>query len=160
MGKPNGSKRWAFMSKFVIPNLDNPEETYLTRWRIIQTPWFALYLHRMDGPDSRDTLHDHPWNFTSVVLKGGYVERRLNTHDMTVNDVHRVERINRMHTYDAHAISRLLRVPTWTLMFVGRRVRTWGYWQRATWHRWYWTPYDKHEHATEFDRAMAARNGS
>lgn len=160
MGKPNGSKRWAFMSKFVIPNLDNPTETYLTRWRIIQTPWFALYLHRMGGPDSRDTLHDHPWNFTSVVLRGGYVERRLNTHDLHVNDVHMVRRVNRMRTHDAHAISRLLRIPTWTLVCVGRRVRMWGYWEPMTWNHWRWTPYDKHKHAREFDEALAARNGS
>lgn len=56
----NRSPMWAFMERFVIPNLDDPSETYLTRWRIVQTPWFAIFLHRMDGPDSRPTLHDHP----------------------------------------------------------------------------------------------------
>jgi hypothetical protein len=49
------SVRWAFMEKFEVPNLDDPTETYLTRWRIIQTPLFAIYLHRFDGPDSRAT---------------------------------------------------------------------------------------------------------
>lgn len=152
------SKRWAFMERFEVPNLDRPEETYLWRLRIIQTPWFGVYLHRMDGPDSRWTLHDHPWSFVSFVLRGGYIERRLDPHDRSF---HRrlVQRVNVMRTHDAHAITRLLRIPTWTLVFVGARRRTWGYWERTLGDddRWAWTPFDKHHHASEFDAAMAAR---
>lgn len=163
----NRSPRWAFMERFEVPNLDNPTETYLSRLRIIQTPWFALYLHRMDGPDSRPTLHDHPWSFVSLVLRGGYVERRLDTHNMQVNEAHRVRWVNRMRTHDAHAITRLLRVPTWTFLFVGPRRRTWGYVEPAatsrdgvTYGPWTWTEFDKHRHTREFDRAMAVRRAS
>ena len=156
------------MERFEIPNLDHPEQTYLSRLRIVQTPWFALYLHRMDGPDSRPTLHDHPWNFVSLILRGGYVERRLDPATMRVTERHRVRWVNRVRTHDAHAITALLRVPTWTLLLVGPRRRTWGYWevddrdlgrQFAHRRRWTWTEFDKHPHAEEFDRAMAARRG-
>lgn len=152
------SPRWAFMERFEIPNLDDPSQTYLSRIRIVQTPWFALYLHRMDGPDSRPTLHDHPWNFLSVVLRGGYIERRLDPHTMLVDENHRVRRINRVRTHDAHAIKTLLRVPTWTLMLVGPRCRTWGYLEhRFNLNAWHWTEFNLHRHAGEFDRAMAQR---
>lgn len=155
----NRSARWAFMERFEVPDYDG-DGNYLTRWRIVQTPWFALYLHRFDGPDPRSTLHDHPWNFLAVVLRGGYVERRLNPQTMTVNESHRVRWVNRVRTHDAHAIMRLLRVPTWTLLLVGRRQRTWGYFEPEPhpWSDvWNWTEFSRHRHADEFDAAMARR---
>lgn len=167
------SARWAFMDTFIIPNLDKPSETYLTRLRIIQTPLFGIYLHRMDGPDSRPTLHCHPWNFRSFVLRGGYIERRLDPHTLKVNDHHTIRRYNRVRAFESHSIRTLLRVPTWTLVFVGRRVRTWGYWepeglvvtntpkgpQLQDGVAWKWTEFDKHFHQQEFDAAMEDRNG-
>lgn len=151
--------QWAFLDRFEVPDYDHPERNYLTRWRIVQTPWFGLYLHRLDGPDPRATLHDHPWNFTSLVLRGGYVERRLDPSTLDVDEGREVRWVNRLRTHDAHAIVRLLRVPTWTLLFVGARRRTWGYLDgpMSDDRRWRWTPFDTHRHAHEFDRAMARR---
>lgn len=152
------SARWAFMEKFVIPSFDD-DSIYLTRWRIVQTPWAALYLHRLTAPDSRPTLHDHPWKFLAVVLRGGYVERRLNPTTMTVTEAHRVRWVNHMRTHDAHAILTLTRNPTWTLLFVGKRERTWGYWEpiRGNEGEWRWTQFDRHPYASEFDAAMERR---
>ena len=159
------SPRWAFMETFKVPQYDGDDD-YLTRLRIVQTPWFGLYLHRFDGPDPRPTLHDHPWPFLSFVLRGGYVERRLNTLTMKVDENHRVRFVNRMPTHGAHSIMRLTRTPTWTFMVVGRRVRTWGYWEQNWGHwedaeprpgHWRWTEFDKHLHASEFDAALARR---
>lgn len=163
MSKPQSqrSSRWAFMERFEVPDLDHPERTYLSRLRIVQTPWCALYLHRMDTPDSRPTLHDHPWSFVSFVLRGGYVEQRLNLKTRAVERKHR-RRLNVMRRDDAHYIERLDRTPTWTLLFVGARRRTWGYWRARFDHRasWTWTPFDTDFHAEEFDAAMAAREAT
>ena len=160
------SARWAFMERFEVPDYDS-DGNYLTRLRIVQTPWFGIYLHRFDAPDPRPTLHDHPWPFVSFVLRGGYVERRLDPMTREVNERHRVSFVNRMRTHDAHAIVHLFRVPTWTLMLVGRRVRTWGYLEpihaRMTapqLDQWVWTEFDKHRHQEEFDAAMARRKGA
>lgn len=154
------SPRWAFMERFEVPDYDQPERNYLTRWRIVQTPWFGIYLHRMDGPDPRTTVHDHPWSFLSIVLRGGYTEireawsppvndgpwrRNVQLHaDITRGQYRRAERL--------HSIERLHRTPTWTLLFVGRRRRDWGYVDADG-----WTRFDRHRHAVEFDAAMAAR---
>ena len=149
---------WAFMERFEIPSFDD-DGLYLTRWRIVQTPWCALYLHRLTAPDSRPTLHDHPWNFLAVVLRGGYTERRLNPHTMTVDECHHVRRLNAIRASDFHAIVELDRRPTWTLCFVGPRVRTWGYLEPpVSGDIWHWTEFDKHPHAREFDAAMARRS--
>lgn len=158
-GKAQGQRgsAWAFMERFEIPFFDKPMENYLTRWRLIQTPWLSLYLHRFDHPDSRPTLHDHPWTFLSIVLRGGYIERRLNPNTLEVDEAHHVRWINRVRASDAHAILSLDRTPTWSLMLVGPRVRKWGYWERFSDGSWRWTEFDKHLHGLEFDEAMARR---
>jgi hypothetical protein len=153
------SKRWAFMERFEVPHFDNPDVNYLERLRIVATPWFAVYLHRLGTPDSRPTLHDHPWSFVSIILRGGYVEHRLNLHARTVERKHR-RHINIMRRDDAHSIESLDRTPTWTLLFVGRRRREWGYWRPivgSSRGAWSWTPFDRDVHADEFDRVLAER---
>jgi len=146
------------MKKFEVPDFDG-DGNYLTRWRILQTPWASLYLHRIDTPDSRPTLHDHPWSFIAFVLRGGYVERRLDPLKMQVNEHRVVRRINIMRRGDYHAIMRLLGKPTWTLLLVGSRRRTWGYLEPTAGDSWVWTEFDKHPHAAEYDAAMARRHG-
>lgn len=142
------SPRWALMEKFEVPDYDHPQRNYLTRWRLIQTPWAAVYLHRMDGPDPRATLHDHPWHFVSIILRGGYHERTPTTEARRWG----AGSVHRMRATDAHSIRGLFREPTWTLLLVGKRRREWGYIDDDG-----WTRFDLHPHAVEFDRAMAAR---
>lgn len=157
--KPLASRRspsWAFMERFEVPDYDT-DGNYLIRWRLIQTPWFGIMLHRFEGPDPRRTLHDHPWPFVSIVLRGGYIERRLDPVTMTVDETRLVRRANVARTGAAHAIVRLLRCPTWTLVFTGARRRTWGYWEPLDGESWSWTEFDKHPHNAEFIRALAAR---
>jgi hypothetical protein len=168
--------RWAFMERFEVPDYDNeddPDRNYLTRLRIIQTPWFGIYLHRFDAPDPRPTLHDHPWNFRSLVLRGGYVEadcystspgkvpagrndwgipvESLRTHGGWVRFTR--GKVNAKRAEGLHTIVELLRVPTWTLMLVGRRRRVWGYTDPDG----TWTAFDRHPNAVAFDAAMARR---
>lgn len=128
--------RWALMSSFDIPCTDphtKEMHLYLRRLRIIQTPWFGVYLHEMYAPDGDRDLHDHPWNFYTFILKGGYAERMREDgklpkfHDQTFLwprwSGHAVSKNN------AHRITNLLKVPTYTLVFVGRRTREWGFWR-------------------------------
>lgn len=158
----NRSARWAWMDRFEVPEYDG-DGTYLTRWRVIQTPWGGLYVHRFTGPDPRPTLHDHPWNFRSIVLRGGYVERRLDPITMEVDEDHVVRRTNRVKATHCHSIMRLLRVPTWTVMLVGPRRRTWGYLEPrlnrglVPHKEWVWTEFNKHRHNDEFVAALARR---
>lgn len=177
-GKPklasNRSPNWAFMQRFEVPNYDS-DGNYLTRWRVIQTPWFGVYVHRFDGPDPRPTLHDHPWDFTSVVLRGGYIEATaysdcdalpVNADKTGIPEsslrVHSAWQtfakgaINRKKASDAHTIVTLLRVPTWTLMFVGKRTRMWGYIEADG----TWIAFDQHPYNDEFLAALARRKAS
>jgi hypothetical protein len=164
--RPEGKgRRWGLLRKFEVPDLDEPLETYLTRYVIVRTPLFAIYVHRMDRPDSRAVLHDHPWDFISFVLRGGYWEMTdTDTRDQPGWKVkyRLVRRVNVKRATASHYIRHLVRVPTWTLLLTGPRRRTWGYWDRLNPQRrtdFIWVPFDQHPTiASEFDRAMSIRN--
>jgi hypothetical protein len=117
--------KWAFFKRF---DITDSRGVYLRRWRLIQTPLFAIYLHRIFLEDADREPHDHPWNFTSLVLRGGYIEHILRT-DTKVS----YSRLNprwsyhRMKTNAAHRIA-FVYPNTYTLVFAGRRTRDWYFW--------------------------------
>ena len=71
---PDTGPRWAFMKRTVIADPLDRTNIYLVRLRILETPWLACYLHSIRRPDSTRALHNHPWGFVSVLLRGGYTE--------------------------------------------------------------------------------------
>lgn len=122
------SPRWAFMQPFDI-RANGTDDIYLHRLRIIQTPLFALYLHKIMGPDIDRELHDHPWNFIPIILRGGYVqENEDGLYSSFSAGTYRYMKAER-----AHRIVRLYRIPTWTLCFVGHRRRDWGFYTDHGW---------------------------
>ncbi len=151
------SRRWAvWHHQFDLVRASDGER-YLSRWWLVKIPWGGIALHRMGAPDPRATLHDHPFAFVSLVLRGGYVERRRDPLTLAV-DEHRVVRRGRvMRRTDAHSIRELLRVPTWTLVLAGPHRRKWGFWEPRAWGatldgpamdhatHWRWTPHDQYD---------------
>ncbi|MUL47579.1 hypothetical protein FZI85_25020 [Mycobacterium sp. CBMA293] len=56
----------------VIGGSDDP---YLRRWYVIpRNPVLNVYIHQFLRSDDDRALHDHPWWFVSLILKGGYTE--------------------------------------------------------------------------------------
>jgi hypothetical protein len=105
---------------------------YLRRW-ILWLPFgFRLYLHKMVAPDYAIELHDHPWPFLTLVLRGGYEERYQSTDGVASRwNPPGMVRINRArHT---HAVSGLPNGTCWTLVLRGRRWRRWGFWTDCGW---------------------------
>lgn len=112
---------------------------YLTRWvlwgeRNAAVPRRNLYLHRFTRSDS-DTYHDHPWPFTSIILAGGYWEHTP-TGPGGLTDRKRwygPGRILRRPAQWKHWVEVPAGREVWTLLLVGRKVRSWGFWcARAT----------------------------
>lgn len=50
---------------------------YLHRWRLFGAGRFMARLHRVLDIDRTPFLHTHPFNYVSIVLRGGYDERVL-----------------------------------------------------------------------------------
>lgn len=48
---------------------------HFQRWRIVQTPWFSIYIHRIFREDEDQHCHSHPWSFVSFILNGSYTEK-------------------------------------------------------------------------------------
>ena len=119
--------RIKIVDKFVIRNRMRDDDTpYITRWRIFDSPWFGIFVHRMHRPDAQPVHHNHPWAFVSFILRGGYRESFIDPADGEVK-VRQIRWFNRKGLADAHYIVALDRLPTWTLVFVGRTRRKWGY---------------------------------
>jgi hypothetical protein len=49
------------------------ESTYLERLILLKSKWIRLFIHKFHRSDAED-LHDHPWDFISVILWRGYNE--------------------------------------------------------------------------------------
>lgn len=120
-----GRKRWALNERFVIGKPGNP---MLERWRVFSTPWFGLYVHRIYREDLDPVPHDHPWRFRSLVLAGGYTEE---VHERPGSGECRDISHGRLslHAFPLHRAHRITYVKprTVTLVLVGRKVRTWGF---------------------------------
>ena len=43
-------------------------EVYFRRWRIISTPLIKIYFHGIYKADEDAHLHNHPWNFISIIF--------------------------------------------------------------------------------------------
>lgn len=118
--------RWAVNKRFVIGTQDNP---MMVRWRLIQTPWFGIYVHFIHREDLDPVPHDHPWVFWRMVLRGGYVENYFENprHSFGYPQVIMPFRPLRFPTTHAHRIV-MVKPGTISLVVVGRKQRVWGFW--------------------------------
>lgn len=139
------SPRWAFMSKLRIPCSGGL--VYLVRLRIIDTPWFGVYLHDIREPDHDYDPHDHPWPFTSIILWGGYTERVYDLYhrfpdpeksmcsergaDLTWGLFSR----HKMGQWSAHRITSV-KPHSVSLILRGKRNGSWGFHTDEGWVEW------------------------
>lgn len=112
--------------------------SYLTRWNLVSTPWFRVYVHRIDGPDPDRAPHNHPTDWCCFVLWGGYTHVRvvvpatpMRTYTGTLwgypLPTERIRWWNYMTTDIYHRITDV-KPYTWTLCFSGPRKDTaWGF---------------------------------
>ena len=130
--------------RFVIGPESDP---YMTRWRLIETPWFGVFFHRILRDDADRHLHDHPWPFVSLILRGGYFEEQPVTTSVVLPGEDDQLRLiakawKRPLSIIWHAATDLHRIelrngrPAWTLVFIGRRCREWGFQTEEGWIDW------------------------
>lgn len=110
-------------------------ELHFRRWRVIETPWFNIYVHYIAKSDADRHSHSHPWNFITLILKGGYVTRitkyvadAAHFRMLPVSKyLHcKMGSVHRLEYTQFHKIK--LVKPTWTLVFTGKRLNeNWGY---------------------------------
>jgi len=105
---------------------------YITRLHLVKTPWFALMVHWINGPDREACCHDHPVTFLSIILRGGYRELRngkyisrswFNFIRASRKDIHKI-------------VAVIVDPPTVTFCLVGPKTRDWGFHTPDGWIPW------------------------
>jgi hypothetical protein len=125
-----------FIRKFFLTReiVSREGKVHFRRYRLLETPWFSVYIHNICESDLDLHMHDHPWDFTTILIKGGYKEytkdhpvgwyylpigrRTYDTPGMYMIH-HRAE--------DMHKIQLLDNKPAWSLFLCGPRRREFGY---------------------------------
>lgn len=137
--EPKPSK-FSFLKVFTV-KAQGSEEIYLWRLRIFETPWFGILLHKIMRPDPDRHMHDHPWPFFSFILRGAYAEQLVAepAWNKTPCKFDYGRRWWNSKKADAgHKITILeFGKPVWTLVFRGKRCRTWGFHTEDGWIPWH-----------------------
>lgn len=139
---------WLLARLFHYRDISHEGDLYLRRYFLrgfeTDSQWFLHYIPR---PDKDRTPHDHPWDFTSWVLAGGYTEHVacdwckdpeiepcdncpgwwpqkrlwLSRQSVSAEFTHRIDSV---------------KPGTWTLVHTGPKRRSWGFWTEAGFVGW------------------------
>lgn len=117
-------------------------DRYLERFYLLlknrKTFPFNIFFHIFLKSDPDGALHDHPWNYITVILKGGYWEivpvmymgkiDRADNGDMITERIWRGPgHIRRCMAESFHRIELEEGITPWTMFIPGIRRREWGF---------------------------------
>lgn len=115
------------------------DKPYLTRYTIFEFKNWQMCLHIFHRSDS-DEHHDHPWNFTSIILWRGYYEE---TPELRGNNDYSISRviIKRVYPFNIlrrkaehrHRVVLVNEKPAVSLVFMGKYKRMWGFFTSEGW---------------------------
>jgi hypothetical protein len=101
----------------------------LVRYRLLDTPWGSLNVHHFLRGDEDRELHDHPFAFATLILKGGYLEElpypRMRVIRWPGSILFRPAKWT--HRVD------LLGSGAWTLIAMTKKQREWGFHTAGGW---------------------------
>ena len=108
------------------------DEPYLTRYYLFlkERKWFPfnVFLHNFHKGDP-DDLHDHPWPFVTVIIKGGYWEH-LQTGERKWRGAGTIRFAG---SRECHRVELEPGTDVWTLFIPGPHVREWGFIDKGVW---------------------------
>ncbi len=98
-----------------------PECPYMERW-ILNFGVFTIRLHHWISSDDQRHLHDHPFWFVTMILKGAYVDISPTKSELLERGAIRFRKATHQHTVSVSPDE------CWTLLLTGREKREWGFW--------------------------------
>ena len=128
--------------RIVMDRVNN--EPYLERYYVFLKDRdnfpFNIFLHKFLKSDP-DDVHDHPWNYATFILKGGYWEwiPQFNSAGEKYNEIAKWRGPGSFRTANANSYHRIELDPTvetWTLFMPGRKKREWGFLTKGNWVQW------------------------
>ena len=120
------------------------DEPYLERYYLFLKERssfpFNIFLHKFLKSDP-DDVHDHPWPYATLILKGGYWEwiPEFNAAGEKIGEVRKWRgpghfRISSATSY--HRVELGNDVECWTLFMPGPKQREWGFLVQDQWVQW------------------------
>lgn len=129
-------------------------ERWLCWWQRPLTWLPCIYLHRFVASDADEELHNHPWQAASLIVAGGYVEERREPPGAEGGELQywgsdvisgirvpnawkvvartfRPWTVNYLHANTYHRV-RLLGDDCWSIIKIGEKVQSWGFWSPAS----------------------------
>jgi hypothetical protein len=123
--------------RVIMDREDN--EPYLERYYVFlkDRKWFPfnVFVHKFLKSDP-DDLHDHPWPYMTIILRGGYWEY---TRDCPTPQWKGAGQIRFGHSTDYHRIELEPGVDCWTIFCPGPKLRDWGFLVKNR-----WVPHEKY----------------
>ena len=128
--------------RIVMDRVEN--EPYLERYYLFlrereRFP-FNIFLHKFLKSDP-DDVHDHPWPYATLILKGGYWEwiphfdtvgRKTGEYQVWRGPGHfRISKANSFHRIELDPD-----ITAWTLFMPGPKQRDWGFLVKNKWIQW------------------------
>ena len=134
-------QRWG-RYRIIMDRVDN--QPYLERYYVFlkdrkRFP-FNVFVHKLLKSDP-DDVHDHPWPFATLILKGGYWEwtPQFDENGMKINEVARwcgPGSFRRASASTYHRVELDPEVECWTLFMPGIKQRDWGFLVHNQWVQW------------------------
>ena len=132
---------YKFIGLYRLINDREEDEPYLHRYYLFSTRWLArwfpklsyrLVLHKCVKSDA-DGLHDHPWDWGSKILEGGYWE--------TLPEGKVLRKPSGWRWCKSTDFHRLELIPgtteSWSLFIMGPKLKDWGFQSRdGSWVQW------------------------
>ena len=125
--------------RVIMDRVDN--EPYLERYYIFlkdRTRFpFNIFLHKFLKSDP-DDVHDHPWPYATLILKGGYYEWTpvFNTKKEMIGEICTWRGPGHFRTCSANSYHRIELadgITAWTLFMPGPQKREWGFLVNNKW---------------------------
>jgi hypothetical protein len=120
------------------------DEPYLERYYLFlknrnRFP-FNIFLHKFLKSDP-DDLHDHPWPYATLILKGGYWEwiPQFNSKGQKIGEIARWCGAGSLRFAKANSYHRIELDPDiecWTLFMPGPKQKEWGFLKKGQWIQW------------------------
>ena len=98
---------------------------------------FNVFLHKFLKSDP-DDVHDHPWPYATLILKGGYWEwvPQFNSQGEKIGEIAKWRKPGHFRTCGANSYHRIELDPSvtcWTLFMPGPQKREWGFLVKNKW---------------------------
>lgn len=102
---------------------------YMNRYWLTKPPGegdCAARIHEILRSDNDRHLHDHPWDYTTIILRNGYFEDHYKDGELVRSGFYGPGTVLQRKAGDAHRLV-LPYGPVWTLFIMGPWQQVWGF---------------------------------